>query len=116
MVRDESQPAAAVAGRVVWDEQNLAENERIKATIVTGKINEPKTPWQELMPDDGIDVPGEDNATRKTGRNSFLGAAKAFPDWADFSLPPCMDFPPAMHVLLLPNPPGSPAPPFPPHA
>ena len=58
MVRDESQPAAAVAGRVVWDEQNLADNERIKATIVTGKINEPKTPWQELMPDDGIDVPG----------------------------------------------------------
>ena len=88
MVRDESQPAATVAGRVVWDEQNLADNERIKATIVTGKINEPKTPWQELMPDDGIDVPGgPGNAPNNCQhKESMLPIhSEVFPDSADLS-------------------------------
>jgi hypothetical protein len=31
--------------RIVWDEANLEENERIKKTLSTVKINEPKTPY-----------------------------------------------------------------------
>jgi hypothetical protein len=53
--------------KIVWDEENLAENERIKATLPQVKINEPKTPWNELLPEDGLDLPplsldGEDTA------------------------------------------------------
>ncbi|GAX79650.1 hypothetical protein CEUSTIGMA_g7091.t1 [Chlamydomonas eustigma] len=53
--------------KIVWDEENLAENERIKATLPQVKINEPKTPWNELLPEDGLDLPplsldGEDVA------------------------------------------------------
>lgn len=40
-----------------WDEHNLEENERIKASLITTKINEPKTPYigplsEEAMEDD----------------------------------------------------------------
>ena len=45
---------------ITWDEDNLAENERIKAELNPQKINEPKTPWQELLPDDDIDLPALD--------------------------------------------------------
>eukprot|EP00955_Chlamydomonas_euryale_P110338 365994-Chlamydomonas_euryale.AAC.4 len=41
---------------VVWNEQNLEENERIKATLNPVKINEPKTPYHELLPEDDVDV------------------------------------------------------------
>ncbi len=41
---------------IVWDEDNLAENERIKATLNPIKINEPKTPFHELLPDDDVDL------------------------------------------------------------
>lgn len=43
-------------GRAMWNEDNLAENDKIKATLNPVKITEPKTPFHELLPDDDIDV------------------------------------------------------------
>jgi hypothetical protein len=38
--------------RIVWDEANLEENERIKKTLSTVKINEPKTPYYGPISED----------------------------------------------------------------
>ncbi len=40
------------AKRIVWDEANLEENERIKKTLSTVKINEPKTPYYGAISED----------------------------------------------------------------
>lgn len=41
---------------IAWNEENLAENEKIKAALPHVKITEPKTPFHELLPDDDVDL------------------------------------------------------------
>ncbi|KAG1664125.1 hypothetical protein FOA52_011948 [Chlamydomonas sp. UWO 241] len=49
-------PSKRSSSGIVWDEDNLAENERIKATLNPIKCTEPKTPYHELLPDDDVDL------------------------------------------------------------
>ena len=55
--------ALATGKNVVWDETNLAENERIKAELNPTKINEPKTPYHSPLDTDDDHDAGE-SATR----------------------------------------------------
>lgn len=57
--KNQGQPSSSVAIHhhgIVWNEDNLAENEKIKASLPHVKINEPKTPFHELLPDDDVDL------------------------------------------------------------
>jgi hypothetical protein len=75
----------SMSKKIVWDEENLAENERIKATLPQVKINEPKTPWNELLPEDGLDLPplsldGEDTAPVANNWSDLPDSSKIGPN------------------------------------